>query len=196
MGSMPEKDRITFSMALEELFARVLAEYGVNVVFKGRLSEYIAILDVEHDEYEEDLLSVAEHLQARIRSEMKLDTMIGISEPFRGLRGVYAPLTPMPARQSAARHLIGKDIPISIKKYEDDGSGRTLREQAERRICDSILNGDTAAVHLALERAVAGIRALPGEDEQQNFMLFPSFAAHAPDDQYAYGKYGSLCLTP
>ena len=40
MGSMPEKDRITFSMALEELFARVLAEYGVNVVFKGRLSEY------------------------------------------------------------------------------------------------------------------------------------------------------------
>lgn len=75
MGSMPEKDRITFSMALEELFARVLAEYGVNVVFKGRLSEYIAILDVEHDEYEEDLLSVAEHLQARIRSEMKLDTM-------------------------------------------------------------------------------------------------------------------------
>lgn len=80
MGSMPEKDRITFSMALEELFARVLAEYGVNVVFKGRLSEYIAILDVEHDEYEEDLLSVAEHLQARIRSEMKLDTMIGISE--------------------------------------------------------------------------------------------------------------------
>lgn len=59
MGSMPEKDRITFSMALEELFARVLAEYGVNVVFKGRLSEYIAILDVEHDEYEEDLLSVS-----------------------------------------------------------------------------------------------------------------------------------------
>ena len=53
MGSMPEKDRITFSMALEELFARVLAEYGVNVVFKGRLSEYIAILDAEHDEYEE-----------------------------------------------------------------------------------------------------------------------------------------------
>lgn len=98
---MPEKDRITFSMALEELFARVLAEYGVNVVFKGRLSEYIAILDVEHDEYEEDLLSVAEHLQARIRSEMKLDTMIGISEPFRGC-AAYAPLTPMPARQSAA----------------------------------------------------------------------------------------------
>ena len=44
-------------MALEELFARVLAEYGVNVVFKGRLSEYIAILDVEHDEYEEDPVS-------------------------------------------------------------------------------------------------------------------------------------------
>ncbi|MFQ9679073.1 MAG: ROK family protein [Ruthenibacterium lactatiformans] len=171
MGSMPEKDRITFSMALEELFARVLAEYGVNVVFKGRLSEYIAILDVEHDEYEEDLLSVAEHLQARIRSEMKLDTMIGISEPFRGLRSVRSAYAN--ACEAISRcYLIGKDIPISIKKYEDDGSGRTLREQAEKEICDSILNGDTAAVHLALERAVAGIRALPGEDEQQNFMLF------------------------
>lgn len=171
MGSMPEKDRITFSMALEELFARVLAEYGVNVVFKGRLSEYIAILDVEHDEYEEDLLSVAEHLQARIRSEMKLDTMIGISEPFRGLRSVRSAYAN--ACEAISRcYLIGKDIPISIKKYEDDGSGRTLREQAEKEICDSILNGDTAAVHRALERAVAGIRALPGEDEQQNFMLF------------------------
>ena len=138
MGSMPEKDRITFSMALEELFARVLAEYGVNVVFKGRLSEYIAILDVEHD----------------IRSEMKLDTMIGISEPFRGLRSVRSAYAN--ACEAISRcYLIGKDIPISIKKYEDDGSGRTLREQAEKEICDSILNGDTAAVHLALERAVS-----------------------------------------
>ena len=145
MGSMPEKDRITFSMALEELFARVLAEYGVNVVFKGRLSEYIAILDVEHDEYEEDLLSVAEHLQARIRSEMKLDTMIGISEPFRGLRSVRSAYAN--ACEAISRcYLIGKDIPISIKKYEDDGSGRTLREQAEKEICDSILNGDTAGI--------------------------------------------------
>ena len=36
MGSMPEKDRITFSMALEELFARVLAEYGVHRHFGRR----------------------------------------------------------------------------------------------------------------------------------------------------------------
>ena len=171
MGSMPEKDRITFSMALEELFARVLAEYGVNVVFKGRLSEYIAILDVEHDEYEEDLLSVAEHLQARIRSEMKLDTMIGISEPFRGLRSVRSAYAN--ACEAISRcYLIGKDIPISIKKYEDDGSGRTLREQAEKEICDSILNGDTAAVHLALERAVAGIRACPARTSSRISCFF------------------------
>ena len=115
---------------------------------KGGFPEYIAILDVEHDEYEEDLLSVAEHLQARIRSEMKLDTMIGISEPFRGLRSVRSAYAN--ACEAISRcYLIGKDIPISIKKYEDDGSGRTLREQAEKEICDSILNGDTAAVHLA-----------------------------------------------
>lgn len=132
MGSMPEKDRITFSMALEELFARVLAEYGVNVVFKGRLSEYIAILDVEHDEYEEDLLSVAEHLQARIRSEMKLDTMIGISEPFRGLRSVRSAYAN--ACEAISRcYLIGKDIPISIKNMRTTAADALFANKRKKR---------------------------------------------------------------
>ena len=82
---------------------------------KGGFPNTSPLLDVEHDEYEEDLLSVAEHLQARIRSEMKLDTMIGISEPFRGLRSVRSAYAN--ACEAISRcYLIGKDIPISIKK--------------------------------------------------------------------------------
>lgn len=170
MGSMPEAKRVTFSMTIEAMLERVLAEYSVSVVFKDRFSEYIAILNVEHDEYEEDLLSVAGRLQAQIQNEMNLATMIGISKPFRGLRSIWSAYEN--ACEAISRcYLIGKDIPISIQKYEDDG-GRSLREQAEKDICDSILNGDLAEMRGALGRAIAGTRALRSGDEQQNFMLF------------------------
>lgn len=171
IGSMSKRESLTFEIVIQELFERVLSEYGTSVIFKDRFSEHIAILDVEHDEYEENLLSVAEHLQACMHNEMNLETKIGISEPFCGLRGVHVAYDN--AREAINRcYLIGKDIPISITKYEDDGTGRALREQSEKEICDSILNGDMEAVRTALECAVASVRLLRSEEEQQNFMLF------------------------
>lgn len=171
MGSMPGKERTTFGLAVQDVFRDALEQYGSSVVFRDRYSEYIAILNVEHDEYEEELLSVAEQMQTRVRSELKLETMIGISEPFRGLLNVHAAYDS--AREAISRcYLVDKDVPISIKKYEEDGGARALRERAEKEICDGIQNGDTEAVRAALKRAVAGIRSLPGEDGQQNFMLF------------------------
>ena len=47
------------------------------------------------------LLSADISPRQRIRSEMKLDTMIGISEPFRGLRSVRSAYA-IASRQSAA----------------------------------------------------------------------------------------------
>lgn len=171
MGSMPEKERMEFGLAIEEVFRGALEEYGGSVVFRDRFSEYVAILNVENDEYEENLLSAAERMQARVRAQLKLETMLGISEPFYGLRNVRAAY--LSAREAISRcYLVGKDVPISMRKFAEDGGVRALREQAEKEICDGIQNGDQAAVRAALERAVAGVRSLPDEDGQQNFMLF------------------------
>lgn len=171
MGSMPEKERMEFGLAIEEVFRGALEEYGGSVVFRDRFSEYVAILNVENDEYEENLLSAAERMQARVRAQLKLETMLGISEPFYGLRNVRAAY--ISAREAISRcYLVGKDVPISMRKFAEDGGVRALREQAEKEICDGIQNGDQAAVRAALERAVAGVRSLPDEDGQQNFMLF------------------------
>lgn len=171
MGGMTEKERILFDMSIEELFGRELARYEDSVVFKDHSFEYIAILNVECDEYEEKLLNVAKHLQTCMKQEMEQEVFIGISEPFSGLcnvRGAYASACEAISR----RYLIGKNIPTSIKKYEDDGNSRALREQADKKICSSILSGDVSAVHTALEKAAAGTSTLLTEDEQQNFMIF------------------------
>jgi two-component system response regulator YesN len=170
MSDMSEKDQITFSLALEELFEQVLRKYGVSVAFKERFSEYVAVMNAEDNEYEESLVSAAEELFSRIRSEMGIEIAVGISEPFSGLRQICA------AYQSAGEaisrsYLIGNNTPISVKKYEDDSS-KPLRERAEKEIIDAILNGDTEEVQAALKRAVEGGRSMEDEDEQQNFMLF------------------------
>lgn len=171
MGHMTEKERILFDMSIEELFGRVLAGYGASVVFKERSFEYIALLNVENGEYEEELLNVAGQLQASMKEEMDQEVSIGISETFSGLCGVRVAYRG--ACEAISRgYLIGKDIPISIKKYEDDSNSRILREQADKEICGSILKGDIVSVQTALERAVAGARTMENDNEQQNFMMF------------------------
>lgn len=171
MRSMTEKERILFDMSIEVLFGRVLSECGASVIFKEHAFEYIAVLSVEQGDYEEKLLSAAGQLQVCIKNEMNQEVLIGISEPFLGLCNMRVAY--MNACEAISRHfLIGKGIPISIKKYEDDSNGRSLREQAEKEICGNISNGDITAVQTALERAVAGAKTMLDENEQQNFMMF------------------------
>lgn len=170
MSDKPEKIRFTFSFALEELFTSIAKKYGSSVAFKERFSEYIAVVHVKDNEYEDDLLSAAEDLMASIRNVFGIETAVGISEPFVGLRQMCAAYES--ADEAISRsYLIDNDIPISVKKYEDD-SGKPLRERAEREILDAVLNGDNEQVQAALTRAVDGVRGMKNIDEQQNFMLF------------------------
>lgn len=170
MSDMSEKERLTFSIALEDLFADVLRKRGVSVVFRERFSEYIAVMNVEDNEYEENLIGAAEDLLSAVRGEFGIETAVGISEPFLGLRQICTAYES--ASEAISRsYLIGNDVPISVKKYEDDSS-KPLRERAEKEILDAILNGDNAQVQSALARAVDGVRSMENADEQQNFMLF------------------------
>ena len=170
MSDMSEKERLTFSIALEDLFADVLRKRGVSVVFRERFSEYIAVMNVEDNEYEENLIGAAEDLLSAVRGEFGIETAVGISEPFLGLRQICTAYES--ASEAISRsYLIGNDVPISVKKYEDD-SNKPLRERTEKEILDAILNGDNAQVQAALARAVDGVRSMENADEQQNFMLF------------------------
>lgn len=170
MSDMSEKERLTFSIALEDLFADVLRKRGVSVVFRERFSEYIAVMNVEDNEYEENLIGAAEDLLSAVRGEFGIETAVGISEPFLGLRQICTAYES--ASEAISRsYLIGNDVPISVKKYEDDSS-KPLRERTEKEILDAILNGDNAQVQSALARAVDGVRSMENADEQQNFMLF------------------------
>lgn len=170
MDNMTKKERLAFSIMIEESFGEILSKYNAAAVFKSRLSEYVAIMNLEQDEHEEELISAAEKLHLDIKEELGLETTVGISEPFVGLKQIHA------AYENAyeaisKKYLVQKDVPISVKKYEDY-SYKSLCEQAEKVIIDSILSGDFDQVQKNLSPLMATVRNMESRDEQQNFMIF------------------------
>lgn len=170
MNDKTEKERLAFSILIEDSFKSLLSQYGAAVVFKLRISEYIAIMNLERDEYEEELISAAEKLHIHMKTELHLDTTVGISEPFIGLKQMRAAYENA-CEAISKNYLVGKDIPISIKKYEDY-SYKALCETAEKEIIDSILSGDVHLVQESLSKIMVAVRGIENKDEQQNFMIF------------------------
>ncbi len=170
VGNMQEKECINFDLAIEELFGRALMERGVKCFFKDHSFEYIALLDIGTEENKRGL-DIAEYLQERMRNEMDLEVMIGISEPFGGLREVHTAYL-------CACEMISQGYLGPIDREPSPGqapSGPVALRLAEKEICDSILNGDIFVMRNVLNRVVKGVRMLTQEEEQQNFMVYLLF---------------------
>ncbi len=199
VGNMQEKECINFDLAIEALFGRVLAEWGVKCFFKEHSFEYIALLDMEREENRSES-NISQYLQQRMWDEMNLEVMVGISEPFQGLRsihaaylracerisqGYFAPAGGESGILAGQRPVLAGDLGggysdsaegmVSCLQGVSHGNSYMLREQAEKEICESILNGNISVIRSALKRAVAGLRMLPQEEEQQNFMVYLLF---------------------
>lgn len=88
LNHLTEKEKQSISLAVEELFSQELNRRCKSVTFKDSLLEYVGIIDVSGNQYEQDLLDVAEQLYRRIFAELKIEIFVGISEPFIGLSSV------------------------------------------------------------------------------------------------------------
>lgn len=169
LDPLSEKEKQAVSISLEELFAEILDNYGAKVAFKERLMEYVAILAVPDEEYEQNLLDAAEELYEAVRKDMQMEISVGISEPFCGLVNIQKGYAD--AREAISRsYLIQQDIPISVKKYKDDDT-KSLKEQAEKEIARGILGGDVQAAKQALSNVMQYVRKIENEDTRQNFMI-------------------------
>ena len=173
LNHLTEKEKQSISLAVEELFSQELNRRCKSVTFKDSLLEYVGIIDVSGNQYEQDLLDVAEQLYRRIFAELKIEIFVGISEPFIGLSSVQKGYRDA-CEAISKSYLISKDVPISIKKYKDD-SIKNLREHAEKEISDAILGGDFETVHKMLSDVMFYIRENENRSVQQNLMLFLLF---------------------
>lgn len=148
LDPLSEKEKQEISIVVEEAFADILDNYGANVAFKENLMEYVAVLTVPDEEYEQNLLDAAEELYGEILKRTKIEISVGISEPFQGLCNIqkgYADACEAISRS----YLVRQDIPVSVKKYRDDDT-KSLKEQAEKEISRGILGGDVQEAKQAL----------------------------------------------
>lgn len=170
LDPLSEKEKQELSIVLEELFTEVLDNYGANMAFKENLMEYVAILTVSDEEYEQSLLDAAAELYGEILKKTKIEISLGISEIFRGLCNIqrgYADACEAISRS----YLIRQDIPVSVKKYKDDDT-KSLKEQSEQEISRGILGGDAQEAKQALTHVMQYVRKIENEDARQNFMIY------------------------
>lgn len=169
LDPLSEKEKQEISIVVEEAFADILDNYGANVVFKENLMEYVAVLTVPDEEYEQNLLDAAEELYGEILKRTQIEISVGISEPFQGLCNIqkgYADACEAISRS----YLVRQDIPVSVKKYRDDDT-KSLKEQAEKEISRGILGGDVQAAKQALTHVMQYVRKIENENTRQNFMI-------------------------
>lgn len=170
LNHLSEKEKQAFGIAVEELFSAVLNGCCRSVTFQETITEYVAIIDVSGDQYEKNLLDLAEQLYHCILNELKIEIRVGISEPFAGLRAIQKGYADA-CEAISKSYLVSKDAPISIKKFKDDDS-KSLRERAEKEVSNAILGGDGEQVRKALSGAMLCVRESESRNVQQNFMLF------------------------
>lgn len=181
LDPLSEKEKQEISIVVEEAFADILDNYGANVAFKENLMEYVAVLTVPDEEYEQNLLDAAEELYGEILKRTKIEISVGISEPFQGLCNIqkgYADACEAISRS----YLVRQDIPVSVKKYRDDDT-KSLKEQAEKEISRGILGGDVQEAKQALTHVMQYVRKLKTKIRGKFYDL-ASFAAGSVDEQY------------
>ena len=169
LDPLSEKEKQEISIVVEEAFADILDNYGANVAFKENLMEYVAVLTVPDEEYEQNLLDAAEELYGEILKRTQIEISVGISEPFQGLCNIqkgYADACEAISRS----YLVRQDIPVSVKKYRDDDT-KSLKEQAEKEISRGILGGDVQEAKQALTHVMQYVRKIENENTRQNFMI-------------------------
>ncbi len=171
IGGLNERERMLFGLKIQAICEDVLARHNSSICFKDRLSEFIMIVNAEHEDCETTFLEVAASVRERLFRELGLEVSIGISGRFSGIFKIRD------AYQSACeaierRYQIDSELPISVKKYEEVGDLKSTRERAEKEICEAIMHGDAAAVHRVRLQFMDYVHGIPSMDERQNFLLF------------------------
>lgn len=170
-NGMTERERQFVSLKIQEECKKIGMKYGETVCFKSRTSEYVMIISLDEEDYEDKLLQVSEELQAFIREYMDGSVYIGISSMFTGLKNIKT------AYENAVnaisnRYLLDDKLQISMDKYVTDSEMKDFREKARKSLQECLSQGDAEKVTEVLNGLFAKIGEAFDNNEQQNLMIY------------------------
>lgn len=166
------RSEIMLDLDIQNSLSECLRRRGNTILFKKRSYEYITILGIDGEEYEELLLTVSSEIRTLLSHQFHAEVAIGLSEGFRGLQNVR------PAYKNACeaiynRYLLDASMPeITIMHIPQKNSLAVLREHIRAEVNSAILGREPTAIQNAAIAAIASADTLPTPDEQQNMLLW------------------------
>ncbi len=167
---LSERQRQLLSLQIQNECTEVGKQYSDTICFENKQGEYVMILSLYEDEYEETLLQVSEDINKCLKG-MKLKVSIGISDRFKGLENIKTSYENA-SNAISKRYLLDDALAISVDKYEMDETLKAFKEDAEKNIQECLSSGDTVQVSKVLEELFTIIRDKFNSDEEQNLMIF------------------------
>lgn len=168
---LSERERQLLSLQIQNECTEVGKQYSDTICFENKHGEYVMILSLPEDEYEETLLEVSESLNKRLKDGMGLPVSIGISDRFKGLENIKTSYENA-SNAISKRYLLDDALAISVDKYEMDESLKEYKENAEKSLQECLSSGNTQQVSKVLEELFSIIRENFLHDEEQNLMIF------------------------
>ncbi|AEY67406.1 response regulator [Clostridium sp. BNL1100] len=168
---LPERERQLLSLQIQNECKEVGKQYSDTICFENKQGEYVMILSLLEDEYEETLLEVSENLDKRLNGCMNLPVSIGISDRFKGLENIKTSYENA-SNAISKRYLLDDELTISVDKYEMDESLKEYKERAEKSLQECLSCGNTEQVSEVLRELFNIIREKFHHDEEQNLMIF------------------------
>ncbi len=168
---LSERERQLLSLQIQNECTEVGKQYSDTICFENKQGEYVIILSLLEDDYEETLLEVSENINERLKGGMNLQVSIGISSRFKGLENIKASYENA-ANAISKRYLLDDALAISVDKYEMDESLKEFKENAEKNLQECLSSGNAEQVSKVLEELITIIREKFHQDEEQNLMIF------------------------
>ncbi len=168
---LSERERQLLSLQIKNECTEVCKQHSDTICFENKQGEYVMILSLSEEEYEETLLEVSENLNKRLRDGMNLPVSIGISDRFKGLENIKTSYENA-SNAISKRYLLDDALAISVDKYEMDESLKEFKENAEKNLQECLSSGNAEQVSIVLEELFTIIREKFHLDEEQNLMIF------------------------
>ena len=169
--TLSERDRQLLSLQIQDECRNVGKLYSDTICFENKQGEYIMILSLLEDEYEDTILEVSEKLNKRLNVGMNLKVAIGISERFKGIENIKTSYENA-LNAISKRYLLDNELAISIDKYEMDESLKEFKERAEKSLQECLSHGSTEQVLEALNELFSIVREKFHNDEEQNLLIY------------------------
>lgn len=167
---LSERERQLTSLQIQNECTEVGKQYSDTICFENKQGEYVMILSLLEDEYEETLLEVSENLNRRLNGYMNLPVSIGISDRFKGLENIKTSYENA-SNSISKRYLLDDALSISVDKYEMNDVLKEFKERAEKNLQECLSSGNSKQVSEVLQSLFNTIREKFHNDEEQNLMI-------------------------